>query len=446
MSEKVIVIGSGPGGYKSAVHAAKRGLDVKLIEKSDDIGGVCTNHGCIPSKALLSISETIDDIQNSRRKGISSSIDDIDFKKAQMVKNRAVQTSQKGIISQLEENEIEIIKGEARVKDNSTVEVDGEEHEADHIIIATGSEPIVLPGLEVDEKNILTSRGILKLDEVPDDILIIGGGYIGIELAFVLSSFGSKVTIVELMDNILPNMDQDLAAEIESVLKRKRIKIIKGSKVSEVEGDSPFEVKIEGKENKTIKAKKILCAVGRKPTPPEIELDIIGSHNEIITNDYMETPVENVYAVGDVTGKMMLAHAAYKHAEIAVKKMVGEKTPKLSQYNVPAGVYTHPEAASVGLTEEEAREEYGDINIGKYPISASGRGYSTGNRTGVAKVIAHDDKIVGMHLVCPGATDIIMEGTVAMEGNIGVNKLSDIIHPHPTYSEALKEAAKKALS
>jgi len=444
MSERVIVIGSGPGGYKSAVHAAKKGLDVKLIEKSDDIGGVCTNHGCIPSKALLSIAETIDDIQNSRRKGISSSIDDIDFNKAQMVKNRAVKTSQKGIINQLEENDIEI-KGEAKIKDKNTVDVGGEVHEADYIIIATGSEPIILPGLDVDEENILTSRGVLKLDEIPEDILIIGGGYIGIELAFVLSSFGSKVTIVELMDNILPNMDQDLAAEIESVLKRKRIKIITGSKVSEVEGDSPFEVIIEGKENKTIKAEKILCAVGRKPTPPETELDIIGPHNEIITNDFMETPVKNVYAVGDVTGKMMLAHAAYKHAEIAVKNIVGEDTPKFSQYNVPAGVYTHPEAASIGSTEEEAREKYNDISVGKFPISASGRGYSTGNRTGIAKVISNEDKIVGIHLVCPGATDIIMEGTVAMETKIGVKKLSDIIHPHPTYSEAIKKAAEKAL-
>lgn len=445
MNEKVIVIGSGPGGYKSAVYAAERGFDVKLIEKNENIGGVCTNKGCIPSKALLSIAETIDEIKDSRKKGISASFDKIDLKKAQMVKNRAVKTSQKGIMNQLEENNVEIIKGEAKVKRNNNVEVDDETYEADHLIIATGSEPIILPSLEVDEKNVLTSKGALELDEIPENILVIGGGYVGIELAFVFSSLGTKVTIVELMENILPNMDQDLAEEIEGVLKRKRIKIITGSKVSEVKGKSPFEVKIEGEKNKIIEAEKILCSIGRRTTPPETDLDIIGQNNEIITDEYMKTPVKGVYAVGDVTGKMMLAHAAYKQAKVAVRTIAGEDNTKFSKYFVPVGIYTKPEAASVGLTEEEAKEKYSEINVGKYPISASGRGYSTGNRIGVAKVIAHGDGIIGMHLVCPGATDIIMEGTVAMESGIGVKKLSDIIHPHPTYSEALKKAAENAM-
>ncbi|MFO7792708.1 MAG: dihydrolipoyl dehydrogenase [Candidatus Saliniplasma sp.] len=446
MSSDVIVIGSGPGGYKSAVHAAERGFDVKLIEKSRDIGGVCTNQGCIPSKALLSIAERVDAIKGARRKGISANLDEIDLKKGQKVKDRAVQTSRKGILKQLEENDVEIIKGEAKINNDKVVEVDEREFEAEHIIIATGSEPIVLPDLNVDEQNILTSKGALELDEIPESMVVIGGGYVGIELAFVFSSFGSKVTIVELMDSILPNMDRDLVKEIEKVLKRKRIKMITGSKVSQVNGNSPYEVVIEGETEKTIKTEKILCAVGRKPTPPEMNLDIIGDRGEIITNDYMETSIEGIYAVGDVTGKSMLAHSAYKHGEIAVKMIDGEKTDGFSHYEVPAGVYTHPEAASVGLTEKAAEKKFNEIKVGKYPISASGRGYSTGNRTGIAKIVASDNKIVGIHLVCPGATDIIMEGTVAMEAGITLEELSDIIHPHPTYSEALKKAAEIAIA
>lgn len=443
MSSDVIVIGSGPGGYKSAVHAAERGFDVKLIEKNRDIGGVCTNQGCIPSKALLSIAERIDAIEGARRKGISASLDEINLKKGQKVKDRAVKTSRKGIMKQLEDNDVGVIEGEARIDNEKFVEVDERKFEADHIIIATGSEPIVLPDLNVDERDILTSKGALELDEIPESMVVIGGGYVGIELAFVFSSFGSKVTIVELMDSILPNMDKDLVKEMEKILKRKRIKMITGSKVSQVNGNSPYEVVIEGETEKTINTEKILCAVGRKPTPPKMDLDIVGDKGEIITNDYMETSIDGIYAVGDVTGKSMLAHSAYKHAEIAVKMIDGEKTDGFSCYEVPAGVYTHPEAASVGLIEKAAKEKFNQIKVGKYPISASGRGYSTGNRTGIAKIVASDNKIVGIHLVCPGATDIIMEGTLAMEAGITLEELSDIIHPHPTYSEALKKAAER---
>jgi len=449
MSGNVIIVGSGPGGYKSAVYASELGFNVKLIERSEDVGGVCTNQGCIPSKALLSIAETIDDINSSRRKGITASLDDIDLKKIQSVKERAVRTSRKGIMNQLNKDNIELIKGEGKILDDNIVEVEGDRYDADYIIIATGSEPIVIPGLEVDEEDILTSKGALELDEIPDSMVVIGGGYVGLELAFVFSSLGSKITIVEMMGFILPNMDEDIAEEMGNILKRKRIKVLTCSKVSSVEKKEErdgYEVTVEGEKEEIIDVEKVLCAVGRKPTPPETDLDIIGDHGEIITNDYMETPIKGIYAVGDVNGKMMLAHAAYKQAEIAVKNIDGDETKGFSEYLVPAGVYTHPEAASVGLTEEEARERYEQIDIGQYPISASGRGYSTGNRSGIAKVIASDQNIVGVHLVCPGATDIIMEGVSVMESGIDLLGLSDIIHPHPTYSEALQKAAEDAIS
>ncbi len=442
MSEEVIVIGSGPGGYKAAVKAAEKGFNVKLIEKGE-IGGVCTNNGCIPSKALLSIAETVDTIGSSRRKGIDSDLKNINFERAQKIKERAVATSRKGIEKQIEDGGIEVIEGEAKVLGDKKVEVDGDTYECDHLIIATGSEPIVLPFLDVDEKNILTSRGALSLKEIPESMVIIGGGYIGLELAFVYSSLGTSVTVVELLDRMLPAMDKDLGPVAEKMLKRKKVKIYTGSKVTEVNGKPPFDITIEGDTEKVIQAEKVLCAVGRRPTPPDMELDILDDRGAIETDEYMETSMDGVYAIGDVNGKSMLAHSAYKHAEIVIDNITNSDPKKFSDYLVPAGVYTHPEIASVGLDEESAEEKYGDIRTESFPISANGRGYSTGERTGFAKIIAAEEKIVGMHLICPGATDIIMEGTVAMENGMSSEELADVIHPHPTYSEALWEAAKK---
>ncbi|MFW6040833.1 MAG: dihydrolipoyl dehydrogenase [Thermoplasmatota archaeon] len=445
MTEKLTVIGSGPGGYKSAILAAENGLDVTLIEKRD-IGGVCTNRGCIPSKALLSIAERIDDIESAGRRGIKATLNGIDFDKIRSIKERAVMTSRKGIEKQLEENGINIIQGEGELIDKDKVQVDDNIVESDYIIIATGSEPIVLPGLAVDERDIFTSNGALELKDIPESMVIIGGGYIGIELAFVYSSFGTDVTIVELMDRVLPNMDRDLSEETEKILKRKRIKVYTDSKVIDVNGEKPFTIKVEGGVNKDLEVEKVLCAVGRKPTPPNTELnEIIGEKGEVVADEKMRTRIESIYAVGDVNGKSMLAHSAYKQAEIAVSNIVGKETIPFSKYHVPAGVYIHPEIASVGLTEEEAVERFKKVQVGKFPVSASGRGYSTGERSGLAKIIANDDKILGVHLICPGATDIIMEGTVAMESGIDINRLSDIIHPHPTYSEILKKAADKTV-
>lgn len=442
MSEEVIVIGSGPGGYKAALKASEKDYEVKLIEKGE-IGGVCTNSGCIPSKALLSIADSIDTIDSSRRKGIDSELKNIDFKKVQKIKERAVKTSQKGIEKQIENRGIEVIQGEAKILDDKKVEVDGEGYNYDHLIIATGSEPIVLPFLDVDEKNILTSKGALSLEEIPDSMLIIGGGYIGLEMAFVYSSLGTSVTVVELLDRLLPAMDKDLGPVAEKMLKRKRVKIYTGSKVTEVSCEPHFDVTIEGETEKVIQTEKVLCAVGRRPTPPEMELDILDDHRAIETDENMKTPVDGVYAIGDVNGKSMLAHSAYKHAEIVIDNITDNNPKDFSDYLVPAGVYTHPEIASVGLDEESAVEKYDEIRTESFPISASGRGYSTGERTGFAKIIAAENKIVGMHLICPGATDIIMEGTVAIENGMSPEELADVIHPHPTYSEALWEAAKK---
>ncbi len=297
MSGNVIVIGSGPGGYKSALYAAERGFDVKLIEKSSEIGGVCTNRGCIPSKALLSIADLIDQISGSRRKGITANLEEIDFKKCISFKNRAVRTSRKGIMDQLDKNDIDLIRGKAKIINENVVEVDGDRYEANYIVIATGSEPIELPGITIDEKDVLTSKGALELDEIPESMVVIGGGYVGLELAFVFSLLGSKITIVELMDSILPNMDKDIAEEMGKILKRKRINVITGSKVSEVkkkEKEDIYEVKIEGDTKETIKTEKVLCSVGRKPTPPETDIDIIGDHGEIVTNDYMKTAIDNM--------------------------------------------------------------------------------------------------------------------------------------------------------
>ncbi len=442
MSERIIVIGSGPGGYKSAVIGAKRGFNVTLVEK-DTIGGVCTNTGCIPSKALLSAAELVDSIKGAGRKGIDVTLDQINFSKVMKNKDRAVKISRKGVEKELSDSGVEIIEGEAKLTGSKEVEVNGETLEAEHMIIATGSQPVVLPFLEVDEEDILTNKGALTLDNIPGSMLVIGGGYVGVEMAFFYSSMGTSVTVVELMESLLPGMDSSLGKEAESLLKRKGVDIITQAKVSSVHGKKPFKAVIEGDKNEELEFEKILCSVGRKPSPPEMDLDIISENGSVVTDDYMRTPVEGVYAVGDVTGKGMLAHTAYKHAEIVIDTIGGKNNKGFSDHLIPAGIFTHPEIASVGLSEEGAKERYDDIRTASFPISALGRGYSTGERAGLAKLVCKGDEVIGMHLVCPGATDIIMEGTIAMEKGLTVKDILDTIHPHPTYSEAIKEAAEK---
>jgi len=439
MSERLIVIGSGPGGYTSAVLGADLGMDVTLIEKGE-IGGTCTNRGCIPSKALLSVADTVNDIGKSRRKGIKSSLEEIDMKRVQRFKQTAIKTSRKGIAKQLKDAGVTVIEGEASVGADKSVSVGGEKYSADRLIIATGSEPVTLPFLEVDEKNVLTSKGVLELEEIPDSMVIIGGGYIGMEMAEIFSSFGTEVTIVEMMDSLLPGMDSSLSELAENMMKRKRVTYYTGTSVKDVEGTAPSNVVLSNGEELT--ADKVLCSVGRKPIIPETELDIIDDDGKVITDDHLKTPIEGVYAVGDINGRSMLAHSAYKQAEIAVKHMNGEDVIGFSGYQVPAGVYTHPELASVGLTEEDAKGMYDDYSTAEYPISANGRGYSTGERMGFVKVIVVGDELVGLHMACPGATDIIMEGTTAMQHGISVEKMIDLIHPHPTYSEAFLDALK----
>jgi len=446
MKEVLTIVGSGPGGYVAAIIGAKNGLDVNVVEKGK-IGGVCTNRGCIPSKALLSVSEKIGAVKKAKRDGIEVDLKDIDFDRVMSKKERAVNMSRKAIQNLFEKHGIEVIKGDAKVLSSNEVEVEKEDEtqviESDYLIIATGSEPISLPSLEINEKDILSSRGALKLKELPSSLLIVGGGYIGIEMAYIFSSLGTDVTIVELEDRLLPLMDKGLSEVAERMMKRKRVKYHTGSKVTEVdERSDPIEVKIEGETDKNIEVDKVLCAVGRKPTPPDTDLDITGDNGEIEVDDMMRTEIKNVYAVGDVVGKGMLAHAAFKQAEIAVSDILGRKTEGLSQVEIPAGIYTHPEMAGVGLTEKEAEEKMDYVKIGEFPISGTGRGSSTGERMGSAKIIANgEDEVVGLHLACPGATDLIMEGTVAVEKGMKAEELAKLVHPHPTYSEAIKEAA-----
>ncbi|MFP4001961.1 MAG: dihydrolipoyl dehydrogenase family protein, partial [Thermoplasmata archaeon] len=326
MTEDLVVIGSGPGGYVAAVLASKEGLDVKVIEKGVT-GGVCTNYGCIPSKALLSISGKIEDIKGAKRDGIDVSFEGVDFKKVMSKKERAVKMSRKGIEKLFDENGIELIEGEAKVVSEDEVEVNGERLKADNIIIATGSKPISLPDIEIDEEKILSNRGILDLDEAPETLLVIGGGYIGLEMAYVYSSLGSEVIIVELLDELLPNMDKDLSSVAEKMMKRKKVQFYTGSKVTEItEREEDLKVMIEGEEEKSLEVDKVLLSVGRKPTPPPSEIELTDDKGTIEIDEKMRTDFDGIYAIGDVNGESMLAHSAFKEAEIAVKDILGQET------------------------------------------------------------------------------------------------------------------------
>ena len=458
MKYDLIVIGSGPGGYIAAVRASQLGKKVALIEKYATLGGTCLNVGCIPSKALLDSSHHYyDAVHHFEEHGISVEKPSFDFGKMVDRKAKVVETTTGGIKYLMDKNNIEVYEGLGSFEDNTHVKIsknDGTSEliEGTNIIIATGSKPSSLPFIKIDKDRIITSTEALKLKEVPKHLLVIGGGVIGLELGSVYKRLGAEVTVIEYMDKIVPGMDVDVSKELQKVFKKQGIKFATSHKVTSVEKNGQqIVVKATDKKNKEIEFSGDYClvSVGRKPYTEGLGLEKVGvtvnERGQIATNEHLQTNISNIYAIGDVVQGAMLAHKAEEEGVIVAEFLAGQK-PHINYNLIPGIVYTWPEAAAVGKTEQELKDANIEYKAGKFSMRALGRSRASGDIDGFVKVLAdkNTDEILGVHMVGARVADLIMEAAVAMEFRASAEDLARICHGHPTYSEAVKEAAKAA--
>ena len=450
----VTIIGSGPGGYVSAIRCAQLGLKTAIIEKYSTLGGTCLNVGCIPSKALLDSSHHYHDAEKTFSKhGITTG--DLSFDLATMIERKRSVVSQTcdGISFLMDKNNIDVYQGVGSFVDKNTIKVIGEDGEktiqTDKTIIATGSKPNFFPGMEPDKKRIITSTEALEMKEVPKHLVVIGGGVIGLELGTVYARLGAKVTVIEFADTIVPTMDKTMSKELQKVLKKEGFKFHFKHAVQKVvnNGDSvTVTAKNKKDEEVTFDADYCLVAVGRKPYTAGLGLENIGvkvSDRGIIeTNDHLQTNVEGVFAIGDVVKGAMLAHKAEEEGVFVAEFITGQK-PHINYDLIPGVVYTWPEVASVGKTEEEIKASGKKYKVGQFPIKALGRARASMDVMGVIKIIADEetDEVLGVHMIAPRAADLIMEAVVAMEYRASAEDMARICHPHPTYAEGVKEAA-----
>lgn len=448
MDKDLIVIGGGPGGYVAAIRAAQLGANVCVIER-DKLGGTCLNRGCIPTKALYRNAEIINTLRNIDEFGISINGFDIDIEKIHSRKQCVIDQLVGGVAQLLKANNVEVINGNAVFKDENTVVISQEdgscrELSAENIIIATGSAPAVPPIEGADEEGIYTSEDILNFESIPGSLAVIGGGVVGMELACVFNAMGTKVSVVEFMPNILGPTDSDITKRLTVSFKKKGIDINLSTKVTRIEKTSDgYIVYGEGKKGEVkIEAEKVLISAGRVPVVNGLNLEAAGidfDRKGIKVDSYCETNVKGIYAVGDVNGKIMLAHAASHQGVLAAEKIMGIDSAALNHI-VPSCIFVFPEVASVGITEDEAKKQGLDYKVSKFMFGANGKALALGEGEGFIKVIAIDDSIVGVHIMGPHASDLIHEGTLAIANNIKVDQIKNTIHAHPTLSEAFAEA------
>lgn len=441
----VVVIGGGPAGYVAAIKAAQLGARVAIVEKGE-FGGTCLNVGCIPTKAYLKNAEIIEHIREASTRGIliDSSQIKVDMEKVQEFKNSVVKKLTSGVEALLKSNGVDIYQGVGKINKNKDVVVnDSQIIKADKIILAGGSKAskINIPGIDSDK--VLTSDDLLAIKEVPETLAVIGGGVIGTEMGQSFAGLGSKVTIIEMMDRIVPPLDHEVSAELTKIIKKKGMTVITSARITEIvdKGDK-LEIKIDGKES--VIADKALLSIGRVPDLEGVgEVKFETERGKIKVDKYMETSVKGIYAPGDVNGIKMLAHVAFRMGEVAAENAVKGNERSVKLLSAPSVVYTSPEVAMVGLTEEEAREKYGDdIRVGRFSFAANGRALASSEAYGFVKVIADNryGEVLGVHIIGPSAAEIITQASLIMEMEITVDEVIKTIYGHPTYSEALFEA------
>ena len=440
----IAVIGGGPGGYVAAIKGAQLGKKVVIAEK-EHFGGTCLNVGCIPTKALLRSAEALKEVKESAAFGVIDldvSEAKLDMVKVQERKKKVVGQLVGGVQGLLGKNGVTIKNGEAVLKDAHTLEVGGETVTAENVIIATGSVSKGLPIEISDKMNVMTSTEALDLDKAPESIAIIGGGVIGIEFAYLLSSIGTKVTVVEFLDRILPMVDEEITQQVTAHLQEQGVTIHTSAKVTEITDDG-VKFEKDGAEDE-VKVETVLMSVGRAPRLDGIDTEALGIKTErgaIVTDSKLQTSVPGVYAIGDVNGRIMLAHTASAEGLVAVNNICGKKA-EMDYDKIPSAIYIQPEIASIGLTEAQAKEKYGKVNVGRFPMLANGKAKIQGEERGLVKVIAEPKygEIVGVHLYCVHATDMIAEAAAAMKLESTAEELAATVHPHPTVSEVVMEA------
>ncbi|MDY3470040.1 dihydrolipoyl dehydrogenase [Riemerella anatipestifer] len=451
----VTVIGSGPGGYVAAIRCAQLGFKTAIIEKYPTLGGTCLNVGCIPSKALLDSSEHFENAKhNFANHGIVINEPKADLARMVERKNEVVEQTTKGINFLMDKNKITVFEGVGSFETATKIKVtknDGstESIESKYTIIATGSKPSSLPFISLDKERIITSTEALNLKEIPKHLVVIGGGVIGLELGSVYKRLGSEVTVVEYLDKIIPGMDGSLSKELQKVLKKQGMKFMLSTAVSAVErkGDTVVVTAKDKKgEEVNVEGDYCLVSVGRRPYTEGLGLENAGvdldERGRVKVNDHLQTNVSNIYAIGDVVKGAMLAHKAEEEGVFVAETLAGQK-PHINYNLIPGVVYTWPEVAGVGKTEEQLKEEGVSYKIGSFPMRALGRSRASGDIDGLIKVLADEktDEILGVHMIGARAADMIAEAVVAMEFRASAEDISRISHAHPTFTEAIKEAA-----
>ncbi len=451
----VIVIGGGPGGYVCAIRASQLGLKTACIESRGALGGTCLNIGCIPSKSLLNLSENFHKAKKEfNNQGIEIDNIKLNIDKMMFNKNKSIQVLTKGVEFLFKKNKVTYIKGKGVLFSKNDVVVynnnEKDSFKAKNIVIATGSDIASLPGVNIDEKNIISSTGALSLNKVPQKLVIIGGGYIGLEMGSVWSRLGSEVTVIEYLDHITPGMDREISKEFQKILIKQGIKFKLNSKVNSVK-DQKNSVIVEFTENnsskkETLKADKVLVSVGRKPYTEGLNLTKIGIKKDklgkIDVNQKFQTSIKNVYAIGDVIKGPMLAHKAEEEG-IAVAEIIAGQAGHVNYNVIPGVIYTSPEVATVGKTEEQLKEEKKSYKVGKFPFLANSRAKVNNDTEGFVKILADSttDRVLGVHIIGPHSGDMIAEMALAMEFGASSEDIARTCHAHPTHTEAIKEAA-----
>jgi len=447
----VIVIGSGPGGYVCAIRCAQLGMKTACVEERDTLGGTCLNVGCIPSKAMLQASEKYEEARNNLDKfGVKIGDLTLDLEALLAHKDGVVADNVKGVEFLFKKNKVAWLKGRGAITAKGEVTVAGTAYKAKHTIIATGSDSMPLPGVEVDEKRIVSSTGALALAEVPKSMVVIGGGYIGLEMGSVWQRLGTKVTVVEFLDRIMPGMDGEVSKQMLRILKKQGMAFKLGTKVTGANaGKSGVTLTLEpaaGGDSETMEADIVLLSIGRKPHTDGLCLDAVDvkmdARGRIEIDDQFRTNVEGIYAIGDVVRGAMLAHKAEDEGVALAEQLAGQ-AGHVDYNSIPGVVYTFPEVASVGKSEEQLKEDGVDYQVGKFPFTANGRARAMNATDGFVKILADSktDRVLGVHIVGAEAGTIIAECVLAMEFSASSEDIARTCHAHPTLNEAVKEAA-----
>ena len=451
MSYDVIVIGGGPGGYVCAIRAAQLGLKVACVEGRGALGGTCLNVGCIPSKALLHATELLHEAEvNFEKMGLMGAAPKADMKKMMAYKQGVIDSNTQGIEFLFKKNKVDYLRGWGRIRSATEVEVDGKVHETKAVVVATGSEPSSLKGVEVDEKVVVTSTGALEVTKVPKRMVVIGGGVIGLEMGSVYSRLGAEVTVVEYLDHITPGMDAEVTRQFHKILEKQGLKFVLGAAVSSVKALKTkakvhYALNADGSEHE-LDAEVVLVATGRRPYTEGLGLEEAGvalsERGQVVTDAAWRTNVPGIYAIGDVTDGPMLAHKAEDEG-VAVAETIAGQHGHVNYDVIPGVIYTSPEVATVGQTEEALKAAGRAYKVGKFPFLANGRAKANHATDGFVKLLAdaETDRILGCHVIGPAAGDLIHEVCVAMEFGAAAEDLARTCHAHPTFSEAMREAA-----